>query len=162
MITAAILKGMNATIRATAARYGWQITESDLADVAQDACVKVLESYNPERGEVGALATVAARTCAVDFLRNRGHKRIGAEDTSLVGRDDDSGEVVSLDLADHAPTPLQALIMARRDAAITRALANLSDAERDVLLSEATMTGAERIRRMRAIDKVQDEILVNA
>lgn len=162
MDTKAMMTAIDKAISSVTRRYGWNLQPADAGDIRGDACVKVLERYTEDRGEIAGFAFTVARTVALDWLRNRGHKRIGADSVALVTSDDD-GNSVSLDLVSSTPTPFQALVAKRRDAEVTRALGNLSDDERAACLdAEGSRTVAERVRKTRAIAKLQEDVKATA
>lgn len=155
-----MMKSAKRAVLTTCARTGFRASESDVQDICSAAYVKVLESFQADKGDIGGYTYRIACNEAVDFLRNTGHRRIGADTVSLVTEDSEGGET-ELDLVSCFPTPYQALVASRRDAAVTVALASLTESERESLLGDDDQpdTSAIRVRRHRAIAKVQEDVV---
>lgn len=144
----------------------YPVLRGSAEDMAQDAWVKVLAGYDATTGNApGAYAYTVATTISIDYARNRGAK-VRAHDASMSADAPlTSGDEVITTLVDtlastlaDAPTMMHAKVRAN---AVQAALATLSDAHRAALaawLDDATMTGSQRIAKMRALDALREEI----
>ena len=153
-------------LRRTCAQTGWMLNDEDMADLQQQTLEKVIKSYDPARGtEPSALAWRVASNEARDFLRGRasaGAQKRDAREQSMSTEDED-GNVVSLDIADSAPNPLEMLEMRQLDAALTCAISELTPGQASgvagfLASDDDAMTGAERIAKMRAVDALADHM----
>lgn len=117
-----------------------------------------------------AFAYVVATTMALDYARNRKgklrqHDAALSMDAPMPGAHHDEheltlGETLAAAL-DSAPVVMG---MADRARAVQMAIATLSDSGRDAIeawLNDQTMTGSQRIAKMRAIESIQDQISSN-
>lgn len=117
----------------------------------------------------GAFAYRVATTVAIDYARNRGSKLRLADaalslDTlaTVTSRGSDENALTLGDLLasalDDAPTAMGAHVRAE---AVQAAIATLSDAQRDALeafANDQTMTGSQRIAKMRAVEAIQEAV----
>lgn len=158
------------------------VSNADRADVAQIAWIKFLEGFNPTRAMLedavmpeatakgsstftrsahGAFAYRAACNAAIDFLRSRKGARLDSRFVSTDAPMGEDGDTVGSILPDRTPTPIQALIAKRRNAAVLEAILQLSDDEQASLISddEGPRPVAERVRKTRAIAKIQESVI---
>lgn len=180
--TGTILDAINNGIAVFQRGIAFRISDSDRDDIRQNAFLKVCTGYNPVRGmlsqasgsdisdthngtthtnsSLGAFAYRVAQNVAVDFMRGRKGSRLDGRFVSTEATMGDDGDTFGSILPDHTPNPRDLLAMKRRQIAADAALASLSDDERQSMLSddERPATGAERIRKMRAIGKIQETV----
>lgn len=144
---------------AAANARGARLSKSDIADISQDVFIKVAESWSADRGDLAGFAYIVARNASVDGMRKR--TRTGETSLDAEHGDDDSTTLHSM-LPSRVLNPRDALIAKRRAESARAAVANLSESAQDALdaaADDATMSGAQRVAKMRAIDALQ-EVLV--
>lgn len=147
----------------------YHLTHCDMADMAQDAWIKVLSGYDPAKDGHATLtpeayAYTVATTTALDYARNLTRKHAAKHasiDAPIAGKDGSDVGTLADTLAaalDDAPTMMHASV---RAAAVRAALATLNDTARDAIeawLAGHTMTGSQRIAKMRALDAMREAI----
>jgi|HubBroStandDraft_6_1064221.scaffolds.fasta_scaffold350345_2 RNA polymerase sigma factor (sigma-70 family) len=147
------------TVHRTCAKYGWHPSPDDLLDIVQTVCVKSIESFNPERGTIGALAWRIATNEVANYLND--HSAHGARTDAMESTDED-GHMSTMDIPDDSTNAHVMLANAQRDAALKAAIGKLSPAERQAievhLDDDRALTGSERIAKMRATDALEESL----
>lgn len=149
-------------IRRTCARYNAQVSEDALADLQQGTLEKLLKSFDASKGSPDQLAWRIAANVATDYLRGRTTAAIKNNDQSL-SVEDDEGTETTLDVADDSGNAFELLAARQLDTAITCALADLTDGQKSGVRGffasdEESMTGSERIAKMRAVEALSESI----
>ena len=128
-------------------------------DLTQETFAKVLVGFDPERGTLGACAYQYAYNLATDYHRGRACYGSNHGATSLTVSDD-SGNDITMDIGDVAPSALDSMIARERDADIAKAIEALPESGQRaigaMLDDEGPMTGGDRIAKMRAVDAMQE------
>lgn len=150
-------------IRRTLSSMGWMVSADDMEDLKQGVALKLLTAYDPTRGPIGGLAWRVASNDAADFLRGRTVGAIKNDAKSLESHDED-GNLTTFDIADDSSNPRTMLEAATLDRDLTLAIDALdSGAQRKGIKAfmcseETSMSGADRIAKLRAVDALTDNL----
>lgn len=142
------------------------ILRTSADDIAQDAWVKVLSGYDATTGKgPGAYAYTVATTISIDYARNRGAKLrardgVASLDAPVSADDENTTSLVDT-LASTVSDPATIMHSNVRAAAVQAALATLSDSGRAAIeawQAGETMTGSQRVAKLRAVAQLEEEI----
>ncbi len=158
-----VYKSAEMAVNKYGARFGRKISADDNADLCQATAMKVIETFNPDKGTPGALAYLVAGNLAIDFLRGRSHAG-GSKESHIgdMGSDDDEGHSSEYDAPDTAPNALDIMLANERSGKVARALGTLKPHQRAALSAdladERNLTGAERKAKHDAIKALSAKV----
>lgn len=162
MDTKKIQTAIDKGIGKAAACFGATLASDEAEDIGQDVWVKLLESYDPAKGEIGALAYTAAYNATIDALRARkpqASKPEGKDGEEIPGVEtwdveahQESSRFVRPDVALLAKERAALLVAAADQAGCAADLTAMVDGSADL------DNGAVRVRKTRLQRKLAEEV----